>query len=73
MKRSDGKVVCDFCAGNALPLSEETRRQNAEHAELAIVDGPTRFGPYAFMCGRHLRSAGYPTSTLNTRLRKDGD
>ena len=37
----------------------------------AIADGKTRFGPWAYMCLRHLSKYGYPNSGLVTYLDKE--
>jgi len=51
---------CDFCRGAVLGLDNPD-------ASLALYDGPTRQGPWAYMCKRHLKSVGYPKSE-NTRM-----
>lgn len=62
--------TCDFCSGKSINLKVPN-----PNAELAVVDGPTKSGPWAFMCGRHLHSAGYPDSKLNKWLNQktEGD
>jgi hypothetical protein len=39
--------------------------------EDAVVDGPTRQGPWAYMCALCLRTHGRPESSLNTTLVKE--
>ena len=53
-------MKCDFCSGRSIGVSVPN-----PNASDAVVDGPTRFGPYAYMCLRHLKSAGYPKHVNN--------
>lgn len=38
---------------------------------VAIVDGPTDFGPHAFMCRDHFLENGFQDSSINTFLKKE--
>jgi hypothetical protein len=51
---------CDFCRGALLGLNNP--------APKALYDGPTKQGPWANMCQRHLESAGLPNNPLTTKL-----
>jgi transposase-like protein len=39
--------------------------------EDAVVDGPTRQGPWAYLCSLCLRTHGRPESSMNTQLVKE--
>lgn len=34
----------------------------------AVIDGPTKQGPWAYMCNECVNAHGYPGSSLNTIL-----
>jgi len=50
-------VKCDFCSGKA-KVTGVFAGHNRNR--LAVVDGPTVYGPLAFMCLSHLMLVGYP-------------
>jgi hypothetical protein len=65
---NDTAIYCDLCG-----LHPDGSVQWDTHAAKAIVDGPTRHGPWAYMCKRHLQSGGFPGSPLNSHLKATTD
>ena len=64
---------CDFCSGKSIGVAGTSSGRSLAEGdipanEVAIVDGPTRYGLWAYMCQRHLQSAGYAKSSMNIRL-----
>jgi hypothetical protein len=51
--------ICDFCSGRSIGVTHPI------DLTPAVVDGPTKMGPWANMCLRHLISAGTPSLKLN--------
>ena len=58
---------CDFCSGESIGVKKYA--EELAKVERAVVDGPTRLGPWANMCKRHLKIAGYPKSEMNHSLK----
>lgn len=63
---TEDKRLCDFCSGRS--IGRQILNPNADKAKW---DGPTRMGVWAYMCDRHLESAGYPGSSMNRRLKEE--
>ena len=57
---------CDICAGRVIGI-EKTPEELAR-ATRAVYDGPTKYGPWGYMCQRHMKSIGYPSSPHNRKL-----
>jgi hypothetical protein len=62
---NDTIEYCDLCC-----LQPNGNLKWSEFADKAIVDGPTKYGPSAYMCERHLELAGYKNSKLNYKLKQ---
>lgn len=59
--KDDKTVYCDLCCMQ--PNGELLWNENSQ---IAIIDGPTRLGAWAYMCDRHVVSSGYPNSLMNS-------
>lgn len=62
---NDKTVYCDVCV-----LQPNGKRKWPEEGkpEKAVIDGPTRLGPWAYMCWRHLRIIGIPEYKGNIKI-----
>lgn len=63
---NDKKIYCDLCC-----VQPNGSLVWNEHARMAMVDGPTKSGPWAYMCYEHRDSAGWRHSKMNTVVNRE--
>ena len=63
MNNEDDKTTyCDLCC---MQPNGELIWPKDHTPQIALIDGPTRLGAWAYMCDMHIQTAGYPNNSLN--------